>query len=72
MLQTPPAFAPEAPSAGKTGTDRVLSVDALRGFDMFWIVGAGALVHALDRMNANVFTLVLICCVPCPRCGHHD
>ncbi|MSU71097.1 MAG: DUF1624 domain-containing protein [Opitutus sp.] len=59
MLQTPPAFAPEAPPAGKTGTDRVLSVDALRGFDMFWIVGAGALVHALDRMNANAFTGML-------------
>lgn len=59
MLQSPPAFAPEAPPAGKTGAARVLSVDALRGFDMFWIVGAGALVHALDRMNANAFTGML-------------
>src|SRR6202050_4256545 len=29
---------------------RLLSLDALRGFDMFWIIGAEALVSALDRM----------------------
>jgi predicted acyltransferase len=27
-----------------------MSVDALRGFDMFWIIGADALVYALKRM----------------------
>ena len=27
-----------------------MSVDALRGFDMFWIIGADALVHALGRI----------------------
>lgn len=31
-------------------TQRLMSVDALRGFDMFWIVGAGSLVEALHRM----------------------
>ncbi len=30
-----------------------MSVDALRGFDMFWIVGAESLVTALHRMNDN-------------------
>ena len=30
---------------------RLLSVDALRGFDMFWIIGADALVQALNRMS---------------------
>lgn len=39
-------------------TRRVLSVDALRGFDMFWILGADALVHAFNKMaqgsNAGV------------------
>src|ERR1044071_154494 len=30
---------------------RLMSLDALRGFDMFWIIGAGALVSALKRMS---------------------
>ena len=29
---------------------RLMSLDALRGFDMFWIVGAEGLVEALNRM----------------------
>jgi predicted acyltransferase len=29
---------------------RLMSLDALRGFDMFWIIGAEALFSALDRM----------------------
>ena len=33
--------------------ERLVSVDALRGFDMFWIVGAGSIVQALDKMNAD-------------------
>jgi predicted acyltransferase len=28
-----------------------MSVDALRGFDMFWIIGADSLVYALHRMS---------------------
>jgi predicted acyltransferase len=28
-----------------------MSVDALRGFDMFWIIGADTLVYALNRMS---------------------
>ena len=35
------------------------SVDALRGFDMLWIVGAGALVKALGKMDENVATTFL-------------
>ena len=31
-------------------TERLMSVDALRGFDMFWIIGADALVYAFKRM----------------------
>src|SRR6266566_7800884 len=30
---------------------RLMSVDALRGFDMFWIIGADSLVYALNRMS---------------------
>ena len=35
----------------KPVVQRLLSVDALRGFDMFWIIGAEALVQALARMS---------------------
>ncbi len=33
--------------------DRFVSVDALRGFDMFWIVGAAYLVSALERWTGS-------------------
>jgi predicted acyltransferase len=33
-----------------------MSLDALRGFDMLWIVGAAGIVRALDKMQANDFT----------------
>lgn len=36
-----------------------MSVDALRGFDMLWIVGAGSIVNALERMGANPVTAAL-------------
>src|SRR5688500_6835055 len=29
---------------------RIASVDALRGFDMFWIIGADALFYALNKL----------------------
>ena len=34
-------------------SQRLMSVDALRGFDMFWIIGADSLVAALNRMAPN-------------------
>ncbi|AWW00758.1 acyltransferase family protein [Arcticibacterium luteifluviistationis] len=30
---------------------RLLSLDALRGFDMFWIIGGEALIHAMAKIN---------------------
>ena len=33
--------------------DRVVSVDVLRGFDMFWIVGGGTIVRTLDKFSGN-------------------
>ncbi len=33
--------------------ERLMSLDALRGFDMMWIVGADALGHALGQMDAG-------------------
>ena len=35
---------------------RLVSLDALRGFDMFWIIGAGTLVGALNRMGQTPAT----------------
>jgi predicted acyltransferase len=44
----------EAPPAA-----RLASIDALRGFDMFWIIGAGAVVHAVDKLSVNSATRFL-------------
>ena len=45
MSENKPAA--DAPSASQ----RLMSLDALRGFDMFWIIGADSLVYALNRMS---------------------
>src|SRR6267378_7386279 len=45
--------------AATTTTQRLMSVDALRGFDMFWILGADSLVYALNRMSQNKATSFL-------------
>jgi predicted acyltransferase len=34
-------------------SDRIMSVDALRGFDMFWIIGGGPLVVEFLRLFSN-------------------
>jgi predicted acyltransferase len=36
-----------------TPSERIVSVDALRGFDMFWIAGGGPLVMALCKLFSN-------------------
>lgn len=46
-----PSTSPASAAAASGKTQRLMSVDALRGFDMFWIIGADALVYALDRMS---------------------
>ena len=38
---------------------RLMSVDALRGFDMFWIIGADSLVDGLNKTTATGITRVL-------------
>src|SRR5207249_4354622 len=43
--QLSPAGVPPAVST------RLMSLDALRGFDMFWIIGAEELFHALYKMS---------------------
>ena len=36
--------------------ERLTSLDALRGFDMFWILGADSFVYALHEMGQNPVT----------------
>jgi predicted acyltransferase len=49
--KAPPAAAPAAPPAFPP--ERLLSLDALRGFDMMWIVGADALGSALSQFRGG-------------------
>ncbi len=51
MSQTvSPAVSGTTAASPRPVSDRLMSIDALRGFDMFWIIGADALVYALKRM----------------------
>ncbi len=58
----PAAAAPardDAPARPAAAPARLRSLDALRGFDMFWILGAGTLVKALEKLTDNGFTRFL-------------
>src|SRR5208282_4650417 len=46
-------------SAPAPETRRLVSLDALRGFDMFWILGADSFVYALHEMSPNPATQFL-------------
>ena len=41
------------PTENAPASQRLMSVDALRGFDMFWIIGADSLVYALHKMSQS-------------------
>ena len=45
-----------APSNSAGSGNRVVSVDALRGFDMFWILGGERIVETLDRSHGSSWT----------------
>jgi len=49
------------PSTSETSypPQRLLSVDALRGYEMFWIVGAEDIVHALRKISDSGFVNLL-------------
>jgi len=49
MASTPPPGAP----TGVPPSERLVSLDALRGFDMVWIAGADSLGEALNHFNAG-------------------
>jgi predicted acyltransferase len=61
-LARPLAQKSPAPLAAEAGPSpaRLRSVDALRGFDMLWIIGATTLVQALERMSDNSVTRLLV------------
>ncbi len=40
----------------KTKSARLVSLDTMRGFTMFWIVGGGALIEALGKLGHNSVT----------------
>lgn len=42
-----------------TSAQRLMSLDALRGFDMFWIIGAESIVYALHQLTPNKATTLL-------------
>jgi predicted acyltransferase len=44
---------PQKPIVRIVENQRLMSVDALRGFDMFWIIGADSLVYALNRLSES-------------------
>ncbi|MBM3855220.1 MAG: hypothetical protein FJ399_19040 [Verrucomicrobia bacterium] len=50
---TSPSAAPVAPAAEAPGSRRLVSLDAFRGFTMFWIVGGKALLLALGALQAG-------------------
>jgi len=49
MTEETHASPPSAPASPRS--ERLVSLDALRGFDMFWIIGADALFQALSRIS---------------------
>ena len=47
----PPSSPPLPPT--QTAQPRLMSLDALRGFDMFWIVGAEELIRGLQNFSSG-------------------
>jgi predicted acyltransferase len=54
-----PRTVESVPTPVSAPTQRLMSVDALRGFDMFWITGAGSLLAALNEMSQTAPTRFL-------------
>jgi predicted acyltransferase len=53
LATTPPAAEQFREPQAAVQSQRLMSVDALRGFDMFWIIGADSLVYALRRLSPS-------------------
>jgi predicted acyltransferase len=52
--------AADAPAVPRPKTARLVSLDAFRGFIMFWIVGGGAIALGLQALGHNWFTDTMI------------
>jgi predicted acyltransferase len=53
LAASPSLSTADAPASAPPVPQRLASIDALRGFDMFWIMGADALASALHRLSPN-------------------
>jgi predicted acyltransferase len=53
--QTPP----DAADSSADSSPRLMSLDALRGFDMFWIIGGAAFFQSFAKAGDNAFTRFL-------------
>src|SRR6195952_2235777 len=53
--QVPPPDSPLGPIGGQ----RLYSLDALRGFDMFWIMGAEEIFHGLAKITGSPFWIAI-------------
>ena len=51
---------PEGPPDTASSSKRIVSVDALRGFDMFWIIGGEQVAEALDKMGGGAFVSAIV------------
>ena len=51
MEKPSPVTIPVVPETPPSKVGRLMSLDALRGFDMFWIVGADALLHGIRKIG---------------------
>src|SRR4051812_23344475 len=49
----PEAAEPRPTAAAVSTPTRLISVDALRGFDMFWILGGDLFMNALGQMSSS-------------------
>jgi predicted acyltransferase len=48
-VEPSPELIDQEPPASPPPTERLMSIDALRGFDMFWIIGGDAIARALTK-----------------------
>ena len=51
MPDSPSSTPPSPPGGPATAAPRLMSIDALRGFDMLCILGADAFIHALHKLS---------------------
>ena len=59
IVTVPSTTSTETASAAPHKSIRLLSLDALRGFDMLWILGADFFVQSLDKVEKRGFMDVI-------------